>query len=76
RALDSAVMKLTEQAGVVLERVKDGYPFALTIMNRTYGARAYYLRGIAQMEYSYRQRAQNPQVRAHLHLDNRFSQLP
>ena len=76
RRLDEAVEKLTQRAGVSCERVRDGYPFALTVLNRTYGARAYYLRGVAVMEHTYRRRASNPQVRAHLHLDARFAQLP
>jgi hypothetical protein len=76
RRLDEAVEKLTQRAGVSCERVRDGYPFALTVLNRTYGARAYYLRSIAGMEHTYRRRASNPQVRAHLHLDARFAQLP
>lgn len=76
RALETAVTKLTEQAGITSELVKDGYPFALTIMNRTYGARAYYLRGISLMEHSYLKRSRNAQVRTHLHLDARFAALP
>ncbi len=77
RELETAVKTLTEKAGVVAELVKDGYPFALTIMNRTYGARAYYLESVREMEHTYRKRARNPQVRAHLHLDaRRFTQLP
>ncbi|MCX7993506.1 MAG: hypothetical protein N2651_07530 [Fimbriimonadales bacterium] len=76
RELEHAVIKLTEQAGIVAERVDDGYPFALTILNRTYGARAYYLRGIQRMEHSYLTRSRNAQVRAHLHLDARFAGLP
>lgn len=76
RRLDEAVERLTQRAGVACERVRDGYPFALTVLNRTYGARAYYLRSIAGMEHTYRRRASNPQVRAHLHLDARFAQLP
>jgi len=76
RRLDEAVERLTQRAGVSCERVRDGYPFALTVLNRTYGARAYYLRSIAGMEHTYRRRASNPQVRAHLHLDARFAQLP
>lgn len=76
RRLDEAVEKLTQRAGGSCERVRDGYPFALTVLNRTYGARAYYLRGVAVMEHTYRRRASNPQVRAHLHLDARFAQLP
>jgi hypothetical protein len=76
RALENAVNRLTEQAGVASERVKDGYPFALTILNRTYGARAYYLKSTALMEHTYLKRSRNPQVRAHLHLDVRFAQLP
>lgn len=76
RELEAAVMKLTEQAGVASELVKDGYPFALTILNRTYGARAYYLRSVSQMEHNYLRRARNPQVRAHLHLHKQFESLP
>lgn len=76
RRLDEAVERLTQRAGVACERVRDGYPFALTVLNRAYGARAYYLRSIAGMEHTYRRRASNPQVRAHLHLDARFAQLP
>ena len=76
RRLDEAVERLTQRAGVACERVRDGYPFALTVLNRTYGARAYYLRSLAGMEHTYRRRASNPQVRAHLHLDARFAQLP
>ncbi len=76
RELLNAATKLTEQAGVACEQVKDGYPFALTILNRTYGARAYYLSSIYAMKHSYRSRARNAQVRAHLHLDARFAELP
>ncbi|BCW95276.1 MAG: tubulin-like doman-containing protein [Fimbriimonadales bacterium] len=76
KRLDDAVAQITRLAGVSCERVPDGYPFALTVMNRTYGARAYYLRSIHNMEHIYRMRANNSQVRAHLHLDARFTQLP
>ncbi|MCW5932735.1 MAG: hypothetical protein KIT45_00355 [Fimbriimonadia bacterium] len=76
RDLDRMVEGLVKNAGVQLERVKDGYPFALTVMRRTYGARAYYLRSIQQMEHSYLRRSEHEQVRVHLHLDSRFADLP
>ncbi|CUU35792.1 MAG: tubulin-like doman-containing protein [Armatimonadetes bacterium] len=76
RRLDEAVEKITRLAGVACERVRDGYPFALTVLNRTYGARAYYLKSVPKLEHSYRTRIRNRQVQAHLHLDARFAQLP
>lgn len=76
RDLDRMVQGLVKNAGVQFERVKDGYPFALTVLRRTYGARAYYLRSIEQMEHSYLRRSEHEQVRVHLHLDSRFADLP
>ncbi len=69
--------ELCEQYGYRPEIVADGYPFALTVMCRTYGARAYYLRSANRMRHFYQRRVEDPKVKARLHLDKRFySKIP
>lgn len=70
--LRESVRQLCEQYGYRPEIVKDGYPFALTVMCRTYGARAYYLKSANRMRHFYQRRVQDPKVKARLHLDKRF----
>lgn len=75
--LRKAVGELCEQYGYRPEIVPDGYPFALTVMCRTYGARAYYLKSANRMRHFYQRRASDPKVKARLHLDRRFfNQIP
>ncbi len=73
--LRQAVGELAEERGARPEYREDGYPYALTVMTRTYGARAYYLRSTARMRTFYYRRAEDEKVRARLHLDKRFYEL-
>ncbi|MGC8783219.1 MAG: hypothetical protein ACP5RN_02370, partial [Armatimonadota bacterium] len=70
--LRESVRQLCEQYGYRPEIVNDGYPFALTVMCRTYGARAYYLRSANRMRHFYKRRVEDPKVKLRLHLDKRF----
>jgi len=70
--LRQIVRELAEERGARPEFREDGYPYALTVMTRTYGARAYYLRSTGRMRTFYDRRAENEKVRARLHLDRRF----
>lgn len=73
--LIQAVRELCEAYGYRPELVPDGYPFAITVMRRTYGARAYYLSSAKRMQHFYLKRQRNEHVRARLHVDKRFSQI-
>ena len=67
------VREIAEKRGYTrVEYREDGYPFALTLMTRTYGARAYYLRSTRSMRTCYERRIANDDVRARLHVDKRF----
>ncbi len=70
--LKQAVSQLCQEYGYRPEVVEDGYPFALTVMLRTYGARAYYLSSANRMRHFYQRRIADPKVKARLHLDKRF----
>lgn len=70
--LKQAVLQLCQEYGYRPEVVEDGYPFALTVMCRTYGARAYYLSSANRMRHFYQRRMEDENVRARLHLDKRF----
>ncbi len=70
--LRATVEDLCREYGVKAESVQDGYPFAITLLKRCYGARAYYLRSANQMGHFYERRAANEQVRHRLHVDKRF----
>ena len=73
---EEEVRRLCEQHGAKAELVHDGYPFALTLMKRTYGARAYYLRSSERMKHFYQKRCNDGVVKHRLHVDKRFSDLP
>jgi hypothetical protein len=67
------VREIAEKRGYTrVEYREDGYPFALTLMTRTYGARAYYLRSTRSMRTCYERRIADDDVRARLHADKRF----
>jgi len=67
------VREIAEKRGYTrVEYREDGYPFAVTLMTRTYGARAYYLRSTRSMRTCYERRIANDDVRARLHVDKRF----
>ncbi|MCL6475367.1 MAG: hypothetical protein K6U75_09990 [Firmicutes bacterium] len=67
------VREIAEKRGYTrVEYREDGYPFALTLMTRTYGARAYYLRSTRSMRTCYERRITKDGVRARLHVDKRF----
>jgi len=67
------VRAIAEERGYTrVEYREDGYPFALTLMTRTYGARAYYLRSTESMRTSYMRRMEDSTVRLRLHVDKRF----
>lgn len=68
----SIVQRLSEEQGVKSQLVPDGYPFAITVLKRCYGARAYYLRSANRMRNFYERRAANEQVYHRLHVDKRF----
>lgn len=70
--LRKAVRELAEERGARAEYREDGYPYALTVMTRTYGARAYYLRSTERMRTFYERRAKDAIVRTRLHVDQRF----
>ena len=52
-----------------------GYPFAIEIMKRVYGARAFWLERTRNLAHHYEQKRQIPQTAELLHLDTRFLQM-
>jgi hypothetical protein len=67
------VRSIAEKRGYTrVEYREDGYPFALTLMTRIYGARAYYLRSTRSMRACYERRITKDGVRARLHVDKHF----
>lgn len=67
----AAIEEVVREAGAIPEMVVTGYPFALEISTRAYGARAYYLRSTARMKQEYEARVRQG-VRDLLHIDRRF----
>ena len=57
------------------ELVHSGYPFAIEIMKRVYGARAFWLERTRNLRHHYEQKRQFPQTAELLHLDRRFLEL-
>jgi hypothetical protein len=57
------------------ELVHSGYPFAIEIMKRVYGARAFWLERTRSLRHHYEQKRQFPQTAELLHLDRRFLEL-
>jgi hypothetical protein len=57
------------------ELVHSGYPFAIEIMKRVYGARAFWLERTRNLAHHYEQKRQFPQTAELLHLDTRFLQM-
>jgi hypothetical protein len=57
------------------ELVHSGYPFAIEIMKRVYGARAFWLERTRNLAHHYEQKRQFPQTAELLHLDPRFLQM-
>ncbi|MCS7264575.1 MAG: hypothetical protein NZ805_07065 [Armatimonadetes bacterium] len=70
-----AIERLAQNFGYQPETVHNGYPFALEMVVRVYGARAFYLSSTQQLRYQYEQKRQNPETAQLLHLDRRFLKL-
>jgi len=57
------------------ELVYSGYPFAIEILKRVYGARAFWLERTRSLCHHYEQKRQFPQNAELLHLDRRFLEM-
>ncbi|MGQ9657554.1 MAG: tubulin-like doman-containing protein [Fimbriimonadales bacterium] len=57
------------------EIVHSGYPFAIEMMKRVYGARAFWLQRTRTMRHHYTQKRGVPQSAGSLHLDKRFLEM-
>ncbi len=68
----SAVEKLAKEFGYQPEMVHSGYPFALDMVVRVYGARAFYLNSTRALKHQYEQKQQDIKTAQSLHLDKRF----
>lgn len=63
------------QMGVEPELVYTGYPFAIEMVVRVYGARAFWLASAIEMRHDYENKRQFPTTASLLHLDRRFLDL-
>jgi hypothetical protein len=61
--------------GAQPELVHSGYPFAIEMIVRVYGARAFWLASTLEMRYCYEQKRQFPDTAGLLHIDRRFLDL-
>lgn len=75
REIQSLAEDLTRQYGYQPQFVHNGYPFAIDMVVRVYGARGFYLTSTEEMRNKYEQKRQDPQTAAMLHLDKRFLDL-
>ncbi len=70
-----AVEQLAREFGYQPETVHSGYPFALDMVVRVYGARGFYLNSTHLLRHRYEQKRQDSQTAPLLHLDKRFLDL-
>ncbi len=70
-----AVRNLAQEFGYQPETVYSGYPFALEMVVRVYGARAFYLTSTYTYRNQYEQKRQNPKTAQLLQIDKRFLNL-
>jgi len=73
--VQKALQKLAEEYGYQPEFVHSGFPFALEMVVRVYGARAFYLTSTFRLRQQYEQKRQFPDTAQLLHLDRRFLDL-
>jgi len=73
--VQKALQKLAEEYGYQPEFVHSGFPFALEMVVRVYGARAFYLTSTFRLRQQYEQKRQFPDTAQLLHLDRRFLNL-
>jgi hypothetical protein len=66
---------LASQMGYQPQTVHNGYPFALEMVVRVYGARAFYLTSTSTWRLQYEQKRQVPSTAQLLHIDRRFLEL-
>jgi predicted house-cleaning noncanonical NTP pyrophosphatase (MazG superfamily) len=62
--------------GAQPELVHSGYPFAIEMAVRVYGARAFWLASTLEMNQHYQNQKQSPKAANLLHIDRRFLDLP
>lgn len=75
RQAQRTVEDLAAQMGYQPQTVYNGYPFALDMVVRVYGARAFYLVSTSTWRPIYEQKRQDPLTAQLLHIDRRFLDL-
>ncbi len=73
--IEQTLQKLAEEFGYEPEIVHSGYPFAIEMGVRSYGARAFWITSTRLMRQHYEQKRQFPTTAGLLHIDRRFPDL-
>ncbi len=73
--IEQTLQKLAEEFGYEPEIVHSGYPFAIEMGVRFYGARAFWITSTRLMRQHYEQKRQFPTTAGLLHIDRRFPDL-
>jgi hypothetical protein len=74
-ATEKTVQETAKEFGYQPETVHSGYPFAIEMGVRFYGARAFWLTTTALMRQEYERKRQFPATAGLLHIDRRFPDL-
>jgi uncharacterized membrane protein YheB (UPF0754 family) len=75
REMEQTLQETAKEFGYQPETVHSGYPFAIEIGVRYYGARAFWITTTALMRRAYEQKRQSPDTAGLLHIDRRFLDL-
>jgi hypothetical protein len=73
--MEQKIRETAKEFGYQLETVHSGYPFAIEIGVRYYGARAFWITTTALMRQEYERKRQFPATAGLLHIDRRFLDL-
>ncbi len=73
--IEQTLQKLAKEFGYEPEIVHSGYPFAIEMGVRFYGARAFWITSTRLMRQHYEQKRQFPTTAGLLHIDRRFPDL-
>jgi hypothetical protein len=74
-ATEKTIQETAKEFGYQPEIVHSGYPFAIEIGVRFYGARAFWITTTALMRQEYERKRQSPATAGLLHIDRRFLDL-
>jgi hypothetical protein len=75
REMEQTLQETAKEFGYQPETVHSGYPFAIEIGVRYYGARAFWITTTALMRQEYERKRQFPATAGLLHIDRRFLDL-